>query len=46
MGEDNLPVEINEWRHIDWELEEEGGELTQSIIGENVGLFKLFDWEI
>jgi hypothetical protein len=47
LNENNEPVELTEWRHIDWELDEhQDGELTTSIIGENVGLFKLFDWEI
>ena len=28
-GEDLLPVAITEWRHIDWELDEDlGGDLT------------------
>jgi hypothetical protein len=46
-NEQNETVELNEWRHIDWDLDEnQDGDLTASIIGENVGLFKLFDWEI
>ncbi len=48
MNEDNEPVEISEWRHIDWDLDGDdwGGDLTASIISENVGIFKLFDWEL
>lgn len=48
MNEDYEPVEISEWRHIDWDLDGDnwGGDLTASIISENVGIFKLFDWEL
>jgi hypothetical protein len=39
-------VEISEWRHIDWELDQEDEDLSLSFMGENIGLFKLFDWEL
>jgi hypothetical protein len=37
---------ISEWRHIDWDLDDEidiDDSLKRSTVG---GLFKLFDWEL
>ena len=47
FNEQNEPVELSEWRNIDWDLDENiDGDLSASIIGESVGLFKLFCWEL
>ena len=45
LNEAGEPVEISEWRHIDWDLDENDN-LSMSVINENVGIFKLFDWEL
>lgn len=47
FNEQNEPVELSEWRNIDWDLDENlDGDLSATIIGESVGLFKLFCWEL
>jgi len=41
--------EITEWRHIDWDIDDEEDMLShRGSFGEDghVGLFKLFDWEL
>jgi hypothetical protein len=48
-GEENSTENavVDEWRHIDWDLNEEGNIEEESKEGDDpsTGLFQLFDWE-